>query len=59
MRFQPRHDQLGIAARVDDDGLLRHRVADDRAVALQGADGEGFSNDGGLLGLHGDTWSNG
>ncbi|MNZ35087.1 hypothetical protein D3C78_524770 [compost metagenome] len=43
VRLQPRHDQLGIAARVDDDGLLRHRVADDRAVALQRADGEGFS----------------
>jgi hypothetical protein len=39
-----------IATRIDDDGLFRYRIADDRAVALQRADGEGFANEGGLLG---------
>jgi hypothetical protein len=42
-------DQFVIAARINDDGLFRHRIADDRAVALQRADGESFANEGGLL----------
>ncbi|MCY1177432.1 hypothetical protein D9M73_177420 [compost metagenome] len=47
---EPRQDQLMIATWIDDDGLFRYRIADDRAVALQRADGEGFANEGGLLG---------
>jgi len=38
------HDQVGVAARVDDDGLLGNGVADDGAVALQRADGEGLTD---------------
>ncbi|MNS63086.1 hypothetical protein D3C72_961720 [compost metagenome] len=56
--FQPqgvetRQDQLMIATRIDDDGLFRYRIADDRAVALQRADGEGFADEGGMLGHRG------
>ncbi|MNF47428.1 hypothetical protein D3C84_286300 [compost metagenome] len=47
---QARHDQLRIAARIDDDGLLGQRVADDGAVALQRPDGKGFADQGGLGG---------
>ncbi|MNX68357.1 hypothetical protein D3C86_995290 [compost metagenome] len=45
-------DQFMIATRIDDDGLFRDRIANDRAVALQRADGEGFADEGGLLGHH-------
>ncbi|MNV84553.1 hypothetical protein D3C71_1784330 [compost metagenome] len=44
MGLQARHDQLRIAARIDHNGLLGHGVADDRAVALQRPDGEGFAD---------------
>src|SRR6266513_1351085 len=32
---------------IDDDGLLRHWIADDRTVATKGRDGKGFSDHGG------------
>ena len=48
--IEPSQDQLMIATRVDDNGLFRYRIADDRAVALQRADGEGFADEGGLAG---------
>lgn len=31
---------------IDNDGLLRHRIADDRAIAAKGRDGKCFSNHG-------------
>jgi hypothetical protein len=31
---------------IDDNGLLRHRIADDRAIATKGRDGKCFSDDG-------------
>lgn len=43
--IEARHDQIGVAARIDDDGFFSDRVADDRAVALQRADGEGFADE--------------
>src|SRR5690606_8561305 len=43
-RVQPRQDQLGVAARIDHNGVTSQRIADDRAVALQRADGKGFTN---------------
>ena len=42
-RIKARQNQLVIAAGVDDDGFFSDRVANDGAVALQRADGEGFS----------------
>ena len=50
---EPREDQFVITARIDHDGLFGDRVADDRAVALQRADGEGFADKQGLCGFHG------
>ena len=58
MLIQTRHDQLGIAARIDDDGLFRHRIADDRAVALQRADGECFTDQRRRV-IHGSGFQNG
>lgn len=37
---EPGQDQLMIAARIDDDGFFRQRIANDRAVALQGPTGK-------------------
>ena len=48
-----------IATRIDDDGLFRDRIADDRAVALERADGEGFADQLGFGGVHGGSWKNG
>src|SRR5690606_14885016 len=48
--LQARHDQLRIAARVDQHRLASQWITDDRAVALQGADGEGFADD--IRGAH-------
>jgi hypothetical protein len=45
MGIEARHDQVRVAAWVDDDGFLGDRIADDRAVALQRADGEGFADE--------------
>lgn len=42
--IQARHDQIGVATRIDHDGLLRQRVTDDGAVALQRPDGKGLAN---------------
>ena len=42
-RIKARQDQLVIATGVDHDGFFSDRVANDGAVALQRADGEGFS----------------
>jgi len=50
--IEPSHDQVGIAPRIDDYGLFGQRVADDRAVALQRADGEGFADDCGFCAVH-------
>ena len=36
-------NSLAGAARIDHDCLLRHRIADDRAIATKGWDGKGFS----------------
>ena len=52
MGLKARHDQIGIAARIDHYGLFRQRVADDGAVALQGADGEGFTDQSGRGVVH-------
>ncbi|MNE49302.1 hypothetical protein D3C80_1438100 [compost metagenome] len=43
--LQARQDLLRVTAWVDDDGFLGQRVADQRAVALQGADREGFADE--------------
>ncbi|MNX78075.1 hypothetical protein D3C86_1096440 [compost metagenome] len=48
-----------IATRIDDDGLFRYRIADDRAVALQRADGEGFADKRRFDSVHGCSWKNG
>jgi hypothetical protein len=40
-------DSLVRATGIDDDSLLRHRIADDRAIAAKGRDGECFSDHGG------------
>ena len=45
MRVETRHDQVWVATRVDDDGFFGDRVTDDRAVALQRANGEGFADE--------------
>jgi hypothetical protein len=44
MSLQARHDQIRITARIDDDGFFRQWVTDNRAVALQRPDGEGFTD---------------
>ena len=31
---------------IDDDGLLRHGISNDRTIATKGRDGKGFSNHG-------------
>ena len=46
MMLQAGEDLLLVPARVDDDGVLADRVTDQGAVALQGADGEGFADEG-------------
>ncbi|MNC72856.1 hypothetical protein D3C75_1239700 [compost metagenome] len=43
MGIQTGQDLLMVTARIDDDGFLADRVANNGAVALQRADGEGFS----------------
>ncbi|MDT4875186.1 hypothetical protein FQZ97_1105350 [compost metagenome] len=43
MGLQASEDQLGVATRVHHYGLLADRITDQGAVALQRADGEGFS----------------
>ncbi|MOA68283.1 hypothetical protein D3C78_1958280 [compost metagenome] len=52
--LQAGEDLLRVATWIDDDGLLAEWVADQRAVALQRADGEGFADERGLgwRGLH-------
>ncbi len=44
--IKPSEDQFMIAPRIDHDRLFADRIADDRAVALQRADGEGFADEG-------------
>jgi hypothetical protein len=41
--IEPRDDLFVIATRINHNGLFGDRIADDRAVALQRANGEGFS----------------
>ncbi|MCY1412419.1 hypothetical protein D9M71_278230 [compost metagenome] len=43
--LQACQDLVRVTARVDDDGLFGQRVADQRAIALQGAYGEGFADE--------------
>ena len=50
--IKARDNLLMVAARVDNDGLLGNRVADQGAVALQRADGEGFADQCGICGFH-------
>ncbi|MNR07690.1 hypothetical protein D3C85_1238200 [compost metagenome] len=52
MGVQAGEDLLRVATRVDDEGLFADRVADDGAVALQRADGEGFADQGGFCRVH-------
>ena len=37
-------DPLVRSTGIDDDGLLRHWIANDRTIATKGRDGKGFSN---------------
>ena len=37
-------NSLVRSTRIDHDRLLRHRIADDRAIATKGRDGKGFSD---------------
>ncbi|MNJ67433.1 hypothetical protein D3C77_636050 [compost metagenome] len=53
MRVQAGEDLLMVTTRIDDDGLFADRVADDGAIALQRADGEGFADERGFSGFHG------
>jgi len=46
--LQAGEDLVRVAAWVDDDGFFAERVADQGAVALQRAYGEGFADEGGL-----------
>ena len=46
--LQPRQNQLMIATRIHHNGFFSHRITDDRAVALQRPDGEGFADEGGF-----------
>ena len=46
-------DAGDFVAGVDDDGLMRRRVTEDGAIALERAYGEGFDVDGGSFGGHG------
>ena len=39
-------NSLVRSTRIDHDRLLRHRIADDRAIATKGWDGKGFSDHG-------------
>jgi hypothetical protein len=48
-----------IAARVDDDGFFGDGVADDGAIALQRADGEGFADERWDWDSHEKSWTNG
>ncbi|MNU11802.1 hypothetical protein D3C72_2599440 [compost metagenome] len=43
--LQASKDLVHITTRVHDNGFLGQGVADQRAVALQGADGEGFADE--------------
>ncbi|MNI68754.1 hypothetical protein D3C73_1244650 [compost metagenome] len=54
--IEPSEDQFVIATRVDHDGLFGDRVADDRAVALQRADREGFADQRRFGSVHGCSW---
>ncbi|MNJ24228.1 hypothetical protein D3C77_186370 [compost metagenome] len=53
MGLQAGKDLFMVATRVHDDGLFADRVADDCAVALQRADGEGFADELWLCNVHG------
>jgi hypothetical protein len=39
-------DPLVRPTGIDDDGLLRHWITNDRTIATKGRDGKGFSDDG-------------